>query len=73
MQDRYAPEQWMYYLTNVTYTYNPSTTPWGFVIINMIVISTNYFVYKLEPLMPGWERVNLTEEPKPIKSTLEEY
>ena len=25
-----SQEQWMNYLTNLTYTYNSSTTPWGF-------------------------------------------
>ena len=24
---RYSPTQWMNYLTNIIYTYNPSTTP----------------------------------------------
>ena len=28
-RSRYLPEQWMNYQTNLTYTYNPSTTPWG--------------------------------------------
>ena len=26
---RYSPKQWMNYLMNLTYTYNPSTTPSG--------------------------------------------
>ena len=26
---RYSPKQWMNYLTNLTYTYNPSTSPGG--------------------------------------------
>ena len=28
-QGRYAPRQWMNYIMNLTYTYNPSTNPWG--------------------------------------------
>ena len=26
---RYSPKKWMKFLTNLTYTYNPQTTPWG--------------------------------------------
>ena len=26
---RYTLTQWVYYITNITCTYNPSTVPWG--------------------------------------------
>ena len=58
----HSPKQWMNYLTNLTYTYNPSTTPGAIyliiannntAIININITNFTSITWRARPICPA--------------------